>query len=126
MACGFTGRIAWEYAQVGGNPEQIDATRVANAQEESEDPAPEDDDISITASDGGDATGAVPEELPEEAVSDQYAGKGQYNAGIQYGPSLLEAGGPAGGPVPLMSNGKCPVEFPIEMPDGCHTSRFLD
>ena len=127
MACGFTGRVAWEYTQGGGAPDQIDATRVANAQE-SEDTTPE-DDITITASDGSHTTGGMSQEA---VVSDQYAGKDQsavkdqYAVGTQDSASLLTAGGPTKGPVPPMDDGECPVEFPIEMPDGCYTSRFLD
>ncbi len=132
MACGFTGRVAWEYTQGGGAPEQIDAARVANAQEP-EEAAPE-DDITITATDGSDTTGALPEEPVvseqyasklQSATKDQYAGEDQYAAGTQEGGSLLSAGGPAQGPVPPM-DGECPVEFPIRMPDGCYTSKFLD
>ena len=33
---------------------------------------------------------------------------------------LYESGGPEDGPVPPMPGGKCPVEFPVEKPDGCY------
>lgn len=36
--------------------------------------------------------------------------------------TLLEAGGPEDGPVPLMPGGGCPKEFPIEQPDGCRAA----
>lgn len=127
MACGFTGRVAWEYAQGGSAPDRIDAARVANAQE-SEDAAPE-DDITITASDDGDTMVAVPEKpvvSTQHAGKDQYAVKDQYATRVQDSGSLLSAGGASKGPVPPMDDGECPVEFPIETPDGCYTSGFLD
>lgn len=33
---------------------------------------------------------------------------------------LLDAGGPENGPVPLMPDGGCPVEYPIERGDFCY------
>jgi hypothetical protein len=35
-------------------------------------------------------------------------------------PPLFESGGPVDGPAPLMPNGACPPEYPIEKGDGCH------
>jgi hypothetical protein len=41
--------------------------------------------------------------------------------GSQYqGDDLFDSGGPADGPVPLMPDGGCPEEFPIERGDACH------
>jgi hypothetical protein len=34
--------------------------------------------------------------------------------------NLLEAGGPASGPVPLMPGGGCPVEYPVQRGDVCY------
>jgi hypothetical protein len=34
--------------------------------------------------------------------------------------SLLEAGGPGDGPVPLILNGGCPKEFPLQKDGACH------
>lgn len=34
--------------------------------------------------------------------------------------SLLEAGGMVKGPVPLMPNGSCPKEYPVERGDACY------
>ena len=36
--------------------------------------------------------------------------------------NLLEAGGPAAGPVPVMPGGGCPKEYPIENSDGCYSA----
>jgi len=38
----------------------------------------------------------------------------------QYDPSLLDAGGAADGPVPLMADGSCPAEFPVERSGVCY------
>jgi hypothetical protein len=35
-------------------------------------------------------------------------------------PPLFASGGPGNGPAPLMPNGTCPPEYPIEKGDGCH------
>jgi hypothetical protein len=35
-------------------------------------------------------------------------------------PTVLDAGGPKNGPVPLMPGGKCPVEYPVERADLCY------
>jgi len=35
-------------------------------------------------------------------------------------PPLFVSGGPGDGPAPLMPNGGCPPEYPIEKGDGCH------
>jgi endonuclease YncB( thermonuclease family) len=36
------------------------------------------------------------------------------------GPNLFNAGGPENGPVPLMPDGGCPVEYPVERDDLCY------
>ena len=33
---------------------------------------------------------------------------------------LFEAGGPEGGPVPLMPGGRCPSEYPVKQGDACY------
>ena len=35
-------------------------------------------------------------------------------------PGLLDAGGPSHGPLPLMSHGSCPKEFPVKRGDACY------
>jgi len=39
---------------------------------------------------------------------------------LQKSHSLFASGGPTNGPVPLMANGGCPVEFPVKRDDLCH------
>lgn len=36
--------------------------------------------------------------------------------------TLLEAGGPEQGPIPLMPNGSCPKEYPIQQGTACYSS----
>ncbi len=36
---------------------------------------------------------------------------------------LLNAGGPALGPVPVMRDGRCPEGYPVRRDDACHASR---
>ncbi len=36
--------------------------------------------------------------------------------------SLLEAGGPGDGPVPLMPGSDCPMEFPLQKGEACYSS----
>lgn len=43
------------------------------------------------------------------------SGNTQYN-----NDDLLNAGGPAAGPVPLMPGGGCPAEFPVEQEGACY------
>jgi hypothetical protein len=33
---------------------------------------------------------------------------------------LMNAGGPANGPVPLMPDGSCPVEYPVKQDGACY------
>lgn len=40
----------------------------------------------------------------------------------QQGDDLLNAGGPTVGPVPAMSSGRCPAEYPVKRDDACHAS----
>jgi hypothetical protein len=39
--------------------------------------------------------------------------------------NLLEAGGPLSGPVPLMPDGDCPREYPVEKDGSCHSSSLV-
>ena len=49
---------------------------------------------------------------------------GQLTTGAQYqgDASLMNAGGPLKGPVPLMPDGSCPKEYPVERSGACFTS----
>lgn len=54
------------------------------------------------------AQGATQDQAAGNAVQDQYQG------------NLMQAGGPANGPVPPMPDGSCPVEFPTERSGACY------
>lgn len=63
---------------------------------------------------------------------DQYSDEYQYGSlassgstgstGTSTSGTLLEAGGPESGPVPLMPGGGCPEEFPTEKDGACHSA----
>lgn len=53
----------------------------------------------------------------ESTTQDQYAGGAVQD---QYQGNLMRAGGPTNGPVPLMPDGSCPVEFPTERGGACY------
>lgn len=38
----------------------------------------------------------------------------------QQGGQLMNAGGPADGPIPVMPGGSCPTEFPVERDGACY------
>lgn len=64
-----------------------------------------------------DGDGEACEELgggSESAPGNATADKDQYNN------DLMEAGGPASGPVPMMPGGACPVEYPVELDGACY------
>ena len=49
----------------------------------------------------------------DSAASDQY----QQDLGSK---NLFDAGGPSSGPVPLLSGGRCPSEYPVEQGGACY------
>lgn len=77
----------------------------------------------------------------QQTITSQYSGDEEYQYSTdeeeyQYGSlassgstdstttsagTLLEAGGPESGPVPLMPDGGCPEEFPTEKDGACHS-----
>lgn len=46
-------------------------------------------------------------------------GQGLQGQGPQGG-NLMNAGGPTDGPVPVMPDGNCPEEFPVQLNSGCY------
>lgn len=64
-----------------------------------------------------DGDGEACEELgggSEDVAGNDTAGKDQYND------DLMEAGGPASGPVPTMPGGGCPAEYPVKVDGSCY------
>ena len=68
----------------------------------------------------GDGVPCEGENLPDASQGPS----GQQATGAQYqgDASLMNAGGPPKGPVPLMPDGNCPKEYPVERSGACYTS----
>ena len=147
LAVAFTVRVGWEYA---GAPTPGLGARSAGAQQQEDlyncsDFATQEEAQAVYDEDPSDpygldgppgeasagSSGVVCEELPNGGGSggsgqDTTAGSEQYATDPQYGGSgtLMEAGGPAAGPVPPMPGGGCPKEYPDERDGACiQTSR---
>ena len=96
------------YDYGGGGGSSSAATASASArQEEGGDPT---SSPSATQGEEGDPIAAS---STTSAASDQY----EEDLGSK---NLFDAGGPAGGPVPLFSDGRCPSEYPIERGGACY------
>jgi hypothetical protein len=150
LASGFTLRVAWEELANPTTPafaqeDQYDCASFGSqesAQAELErdlsDPNNLDPDANGQACDdynygggGDDSTVAATAEASASASAsasalsaseDQYdssAGIDQYDASASVG-SLFDSGGSTGGAVPLMPDGSCPAEFPVERDGACY------
>jgi hypothetical protein len=136
LALGFTARVGWELVD---RPAPDVGTRVAVAQTgdlncadfatQAEAQAVLDADPSDPNNLDADNDGVACEDLPGGTgdgitVGGGTSAGGQYDDTanqVQYGSDdLLEAGGPATGPVPLMPDGGCPEEYPVEDVGGCY------
>lgn len=103
--------LAWEYLPA--------AVAQTEDQEENEFlPAAEDEDTTTTEDENDTATDDQNEspfgDDPAAEDEDATATDEQYE-----NDDLLDAGGPETGPAPLMPDGGCPEEFPIEREGGC-------
>ena len=66
-------------------------------------------------------TGAFALRVAWESIPEAEAqGDIQQPGPIQQGGQLMNAGGPADGPVPVMPGGGCPTEFPVEKDEACY------
>lgn len=127
LACGFTARIGWAYMDVGSSVDQISAARAADtseAQEIAQTDSSGEKDINVTPDDAtssGSETDATSGSEAATAAQDQYgsASDDQYKDGSS---NLLSAGGSNDGPVPIMPDGQCPEEYPVNLIDGCYSS----
>ena len=68
----------------------------------------------------GDGVPCEGENLPD--ASQGPGGQQTTGALYQGDASLMNAGGPPKGPVPLMPGGNCPKEYPVERSGACYTS----
>jgi hypothetical protein len=136
-------RPAQEQTTPQQQEEDAAALDIEQAESDTEDDtiaqAPEDregsaaDQPSLADTQEQDEAQAEPSAPEQDAALNTGAAGSQYddstNASTsQYGgDGLLAAGGATdGGPVPIMPDGGCPGQFPIEMPDGCYTSVYLE
>jgi hypothetical protein len=69
--------------------------------------------------DGNDNDGVACEMLPHRPGGGTTTG-GTTTGGPTVDPTHIDAGGPENGPVPLMSDGGCPIEYPTQRGDLCY------
>lgn len=135
VACVFTARVAWIYFEGNANPHLLGVLQVAQAQDKSSSasmsssPTSSASSSSSSASTSGtsaNSTSAAPGTTSGQSDPSSNAATNQYSssASSQYSSGTgISSGGPRYGPVPLMPNGKCPVEYPVQKASGCYTSR---
>lgn len=134
LACGFTARVAWAYLDVTSSPDEIRAAQAAsNSKVSHQTSSDSGSDINVTAADSS-ATNETTSTFSAQqdqsssgsqqstAASSQYsdpsnASEQQYSSGSQ---NLMSAGGSESGPVPLLPDGGCPPDFPVNLIDGCY------
>ena len=112
LACVLALWVAWVVTDLGSKPEQIEVSRSASQDDQNQPPDPS------RPSDGSQPSGGSQPSSDNNPSSGGSPGTG---SPIQ-DDSLLEAGGPAEGPLPKMPGGGCPEEFPVEQADGCYTA----
>lgn len=108
LACAFVLRAAWEDFGFGVYS-GLESASVANAQEDNEGFA---GDQYSTSSGSGETT--VRETTVVSPPEDQYLASPDDKG------SLLEAGGSEEGPAPMMPDGSCPKEFPVDSGGACY------
>lgn len=108
LSCALTLWVVWVVTNLGGGPEQIEVSRSASQDDQSRPPdSSRPSNGSQPSSDNNPSSGGSP-------------GSG---SPIQ-DDSLLEAGGPAEGPLPKMPSGGCPEEFPVKQSDACYAATW--
>ena len=138
LLSGFTLRLSWE--QLTATPafaqtDQYDCQSFGSqesAQAELErdlsDPNNLDPDADGVACEGYDYGGGGGSSSPsataspsatQEQTASPSAAKVQYEQDVG-SKNLFDAGGPAGGPVPLLPGGRCPSEYPVERGGACY------
>ena len=138
LLSGFTLRLSWE--QLMATPafaqtDQYDCQSFGSqesAQAELErdlsDPNNLDPDADGVACEGYDygggggtssPTAAASPTASQEQTASPSAAKDQYEQDVG-SKNLFDAGGPAGGPVPLLPGGWCPSEYPVERGGACY------
>ncbi len=114
LTCVLSLWVAWVVTDLGGETGKIEASRAASQGDQSR---PPDSSRSPSESQSSSPGGSQP--------SDQNNPSSGGPSGSGSPPpdnSLMEAGGPAEGPLPKMPGGGCPEEFPVEQIDGCYAA----
>lgn len=129
LACGFTGRVAWEFVAqpasvISAAQAQTSDLDCADFASQAAAQAEYDSDPSDPNGLDADGDSIACETLP--GGGDGSAAQDQYDAGgaatLEAGNGdLMNAGGPVSGPVPLMPAGGCPEEYPVERGGACFT-----
>ncbi|WP_273845677.1 hypothetical protein [Rubrobacter calidifluminis] len=133
VACAFTARVALAYFEGGSQTlgfiqAAIAQTTGASGDTGSTTPA------GTTSSGSTFSSGAttnpsspsrtIPQNSSPSSPASSGAAASQYSnpSTGQYGTTgtRISSGGPRFGPVPLMSDGRCPVEYPLHRSDGCY------
>src|SRR5829696_628316 len=135
MAAGaFVARMTWELVPGASAQEELDCPDFdsqAAAQEELERDLTDPNGLDPDAD--GEACDEYPYPQDETTTQDETTMRSIPAETTQYQPPpvtvaeptvdeppLFVSGGPGDGPAPLMPNGGCPPEYPIEKGDGCH------
>ena len=128
LTSGLTLRVAWEELANPTTPafaqtDQYDCesfgsqeSAQAELERNPDDPSNLDPDLDGQACEDYDYGGGSTA-TPTSTASPSSAADDQYDNG-----SLPDAGGPANGPVPLMPDGSCPAEFPVERSWACYVN----
>ena len=144
VACVFTARMAWAYFEGDGGSQPLGFLQAALAQPSSTASSASSSPASSSAAFSGGAFSAPSSSSPASATAaggrtlstmdpnqngtasgsntpgTGAAASAQYSQYATTG-TKISSGGPEHGPVPLMPNGKCPVEYPVQKVDGCYT-----
>ncbi len=107
LVAGFTSRLNWETLMHPSTPAAAQDTSTVSPSTTTSSVSPT--TSSASPSSTTTTTTSSSNSASANATQDQY-GKGK----------LFDSGGPADGPVPLMADGSCPVEYPVERSGACY------
>jgi hypothetical protein len=132
LASGITLRVAWEELANPTTPafaqtDQYDCesfgsqeSAQAELERNPDDPSNLDPDLDGQACEDYDYGGSG-SASPTSTATPTSSASPSSAAHDQYDSTLFDAGGPANGPVPLMPDGSCPAEFPVERSVACYS-----
>lgn len=128
VACAFTARVALAYFEGGSQPLGILQAAIAQTISTSSSAGTTSGGNTFSPDTRSHSSYASPSPVTRGGTSSSpasgSAASSQYStpATSQYGTTgtRISSGGPRLGPVPLMSDGRCPVEYPLHRGDGCY------